>query len=59
MRKQLQSEQGTPELSHQIDELEEKKEVLDERLEELKKRKETLEKEMKDRKLVEDKKRAE
>lgn len=59
MRKQLQSEQGTPELEHQIVELDEKREVLEERLEELKKKKETMEKESKDRKLIEDKKRAE
>ena len=39
MRKQLQSEQGTPELVVQIKELEERKETLEERAEELKKRK--------------------
>lgn len=59
MRKQLQAEQGTPELNLAITELEEKKAHLEERAEELKKKKETLEKQMKDRKLAEDKKRAE
>lgn len=44
MRKQLQSEQGTPELEVQIKELEEKKETLEERSEELKKKKDILEK---------------
>lgn len=59
MRKQLQSEQGTPELEMQIKELEERKESLEERAEELKKKKEITEKEIKDHKLIEDKKRAE
>lgn len=59
MRKQLQSEQGTPELEVQISELEERKKLLDEKAEELKKKKELLDREIKDRKLAEEKKRAE
>ena len=59
MRKQLQSEQGTPELELHIAELEERRKLLEERSEELKKKKELLERQIKDRKLAEDKKRAE
>ena len=59
MRKQLQAEQGTPELNLAITELEDKKAHLEERAEEMKKKKEALEKQFKDRKLAEDKKRAE
>ena len=59
MRKQLQSEQGTPELELHIAELQERKKLLEERSEELKKKNELLERQIKDRKLAEDKKRAE
>lgn len=59
MRKQLQAEQGAPELNTTILELEEKKSLNEEKVEELKKRKEALEKQIKERKLAEDKKRAE
>lgn len=58
MRKQLQSEQGAPELTTAILQLEEKKVALEDRFEELKKKKDALEELIKDRKLIEDKKRA-
>lgn len=59
MRKQLQAEQGAPELNTTIVELEEKKVNYEERVEELKKKKEAMEKQIKDKKIVEDKKRSE
>lgn len=59
MRKQLQAEQGAPELNTTILELEEKKNHLEETAEELKKKKDALEKQIKEKKLAEDKKRAE
>lgn len=59
MRKQLQSEQGTPQLESNIVELEEKKNNLEQHFEELKKKKDLLDKQIKDRKLADDKKRAE
>lgn len=59
MRKQLQAEQGAPELQTAIMELEQKKINCEEKVEQLKKKKEALEKQIKDKKIAEDKKRAE
>jgi dynein light intermediate chain, axonemal len=59
MRKQLQAEQGAPELQTAIVDLEEKRVSNEEKVEELKKRKEALEKQIKEKKQAEDKKRLE
>lgn len=59
IRKQLQSEQGAPQLEQQVVELTKTKEDLSERYQELLKRKELVERQIKEKKVAEDKKRLE